>query len=90
MSNLRQTLARLFKGHARKRHALPQVCDTCAFVEFFRSNGDGQSARLQAFCRCPQSPFHDRPIPRTRRCDFWQQADRPAEKPPVGDPNLTV
>ena len=30
----------------------PPSCDTCAFVEFFRSNGDGQVSRLNTFCRC--------------------------------------
>lgn len=68
----------------------PGACDACAFVDFFRSNGDGQSARLQGFCRCPHGPFHDRPLPRARRCDAWEQASERAEKPQVGDPNLTV
>ncbi len=65
-------------------------CDTCAFVEFFRSNGDGQVPRLNAFCRCPGGPSQDRPIPEVRRCAHWQRALRPAEKPHVGDPTLTV
>lgn len=65
-------------------------CDTCAFVEFFRSNGDGQVPRLNAFCRCSDSPFQDRPLPGARRCAHWQRALRPAEKPRVGDPTLTV
>ena len=68
----------------------PQSCDTCAFVEFFRSNGDGQVPRLHAFCRRPGGPFQDRPIPAARRCDDWQRAPHPPEKPHVGDPTLTV
>jgi hypothetical protein len=35
--------------------------DACAFVDFLRSSGDGQAARLQAFCRCPTGPDKDRP-----------------------------
>lgn len=84
MIRLRRTLNTLFRART-----LPG-CDTCAFVDFFRSNGDGQAARLQAFCRCPQGPFNDRPLPPARRCDFWRQTERPHEKPRVGDPNLTV
>lgn len=68
----------------------PPRCDTCAFVEFFRSNGDGQMPRLHAFCRCPTGPHRDQPVPRTRRCDQWQQAKHPVVKPRVGDPSLTV
>jgi hypothetical protein len=85
MTTLREKLATLLR-----RKAEPTTCDTCAFVEFFRSNGDGQTARLQAFCRCPNGLFADRPIPAERHCGAWQQATRPAEKPTVGDPNLTV
>ncbi len=73
-----------------RRKSPPMSCDTCAFVEFFRSNGDGQTARLQAFCRRPGGSFEDRPIPPERRCSGWQRATEPAEKPRVGDPTLTV
>ncbi|OIO91926.1 MAG: hypothetical protein AUK03_10430 [Anaerolineae bacterium CG2_30_64_16] len=65
-------------------------CDTCAYVQFFRSSGDGQAPRLLAFCRCPGGPHHDRPIPPQRRCDRWRLADVPAARPVVGDPTLTV
>ncbi len=85
MNRLRKTLARLVQ-----RGRTPQTCDACAFVEFFRSNGDGQAARLQAFCRCPDGPFTNRPIPRARHCAAWQLAAKPSPKPSVGDPTLTV
>lgn len=65
-------------------------CDTCAYVHFFRSNGDGQVPRLNAFCRCPNGPYRDRPIPRARRCDMWQPSTGKTERPEVGDPSLTV
>ncbi len=82
---IKKRLASLFRRQAK----LP-ACDTCAFVEFFRSNGDGQSARLQAFCRCPDGPFADRPIPVERRCAEWRPSSGPVDKPRVGDPTLTV
>jgi hypothetical protein len=85
MSTLKDKLAILF---ARK--PAPVTCDTCAFVEFFRSNGDGQTPRLQAFCRCPGGAFESRPVPRERRCERWERASEPPEKPRVGDPTLTV
>lgn len=72
------------------RRTEPPSCDTCALVEFFRSNGDGQVSRLNAFCRCPGGPFEDRPVPQARRCDRWQRAERPVPRPPVGDPTLGV
>lgn len=72
------------------RRAQPPRCDTCQFVEFFRSNGDGQVPRLNAFCRCPLGPYQDRPVPPQRTCERWQRADRVATKPSVGDPTLTV
>jgi hypothetical protein len=85
VSTIRQTLGALLgKGTDRP------VCDTCAFVEFFRSNGDGQVTRIHAFCRCPAGPFEDRPVPRDRRCERWRRADTPPVKPQVGDPSLTV
>lgn len=70
--------------------AEPPRCDTCAFVEFFRSNGDGQVTRLHTFCRCPDGPFEDRPVPQARRCERWQRAKQPATRPTVGDPTLTT
>lgn len=85
MSTIRQKLKALF-GSGREQ----PVCDTCAFVEFFRSNGDGQVTRVHAFCRCPGGPFEDRPIPPERRCERWQRADHPPVKPKVGDPTLSV
>ena len=85
MTTLKDRIATLF---ARKPP--PTACDTCAFVEFFRSNGDGQAARLQAFCRCPGGPLENRPVPPERRCDWWKRASMPPEKPSVGDPTLTV
>jgi hypothetical protein len=66
------------------------ACDACAFVDYFRSNGDGQATRLQAFCRCPGGPFEDRPIPRERFCPRWEQAKTPVARPRVGDSSLTV
>jgi hypothetical protein len=33
-----------------------RTCDTCAFLDVFRSSGDGQVTRLHAFCCGPQSP----------------------------------
>ena len=84
MSTILSTLRRVL------RRTAPPSCDTCAWVEFFRSNGDGQVPRLNALCRCPAGPFQDRPIPGVRRCADWQRALRPAEKPRVGDPTLTV
>jgi hypothetical protein len=65
-------------------------CDVCAYVEFFRSTGDGQVSRLNAFCRCPDGPYQDRPVPAARRCERWQPATDPVVKPQVGDPRLTV
>jgi len=73
-----------------RRQRPASSCDNCAFVEFFRSNGDGQVPRLHAFCRCPGGPFQDRPVPSARRCDRWQPADGPVDVPTVGDPTLTV
>lgn len=67
-----------------------RTCDTCAFLDIFRSNGDGQVTRLHAFCRGPQSPFHDRPAPPERTCAVWQKSDGPRQSPKVGDPNLTA
>jgi len=68
----------------------PPSCDTCAFVEFLRSNGDGQVSRLVVFCRCPGGAHEDRPVPQSRRCERWQRAEQPASKPVVGDPTLTA
>ena len=85
MSTIRGKLTALFG----KRDTRP-ACDTCAFVEFFRSNGDGQVPRLHAFCRCPEGPFENLPVPGERRCPQWQRAERPPPKPHVGDPTLTV
>ncbi|HPM25436.1 MAG TPA: hypothetical protein PLP66_16115 [Phycisphaerae bacterium] len=84
MSALRAALAALLRKGRRT------TCDECAFVEFFRSSGDGQVPRLNAFCRCPGGPYQDRPIPPARRCERFQQREGPAEKPAVGDPTLTV
>lgn len=80
-------LARLIKRQGGQE---PPGCDTCAFVEFFRSNGDGQVPRLHTFCRCPGGPYQDRPVPPERICPRWAQAEKPIEKPAVGDPTLTV
>jgi hypothetical protein len=85
VATIRNKLRALFSPQRK-----PQSCDTCAFVEFFRSNGDGQVTRIHAFCRCPGGPFADRPVPPARRCDLWQRADQPPAKPAVGDPTLTV
>lgn len=65
-------------------------CDTCAFAEIFRSNGDGQVTRLHTFCRASQSAYHDRPVPPERLCEHWQKAEGPQDRPQVGDPNLTA
>lgn len=73
----------------RLRHRPRPSCDTCAFVHFFRSNGDGQMSRLHAFCRCPGGTYQDRPVPPARTCAGWQRAVQPTEKPQVGDPTLT-
>ncbi len=81
-------LTRALRRLRRKRPA--ETCDNCAFVEFFRSNGDGQVSRLNAFCRCPGGPVQDRPVPPARWCARWQPADGPVEVPTVGDPTLTV
>ena len=80
-------LARLTRPAGRRSSP---GCDTCAFVEFFRSNGDGQVPRLHAFCRCPDGPYRDRPVPPSRHCPRWTPAEKPIEKPTVGDPTLTV
>ena len=85
MSAIRARLAALLRRRQRTT-----VCDDCAFVEFFRSSGDGQMPRLNAFCRCPDGPYRDRPIPPARHCDKWQQRRGPVDKPKVGDPTLTV
>jgi len=74
----------------RLRRTATPVCDTCAFVEFFRSNGDGQVPRLHAFCRCPDGPHQDRPGPSSRSCAVWKRAELPIDKPSVGDPTLTA
>jgi hypothetical protein len=65
-------------------------CDSCAFVDIFRSNGDGQVMRLHSFCRSPLSPFADRPVPPERLCGQWQPSSESPSPPRVGDPNLTV
>jgi hypothetical protein len=65
-------------------------CDSCAFAETFRSNGDGQVTRLHTFCRARQSSYCDRPVPQERLCEHWRKADRPPDRPQVGDPNLTA
>ena len=65
-------------------------CDNCRFVQFIRSNGDGQVPRLVGLCQNPASPYFQRPLPRERVCPFWQKADHPAPKPPVGDASLTI
>jgi hypothetical protein len=83
------TIGQKFAALFRKGESGPS-CDTCAYVEFFRSNGDGQVTRVHAFCRCPLGPFEDRPVPRERYCERWQRADKPPIKPKVGDPTLTV
>ena len=83
--SLKRKLGSFFRPRPAQR-----TCDTCAFVDFFRSNGDGQTARLQAFCRCPTGPFQDRPVPAQRRCERWERASTPPPKPRVGDPTLTV
>lgn len=67
-----------------------RTCDTCAFLDIFRSNGDGQVTRLHAFCRGPQSPFCDRPAPPQRTCAAWQKLEGQRQIPEVGDPNLTA
>lgn len=85
MPALRAALAALLRTRRRTT-----TCDNCAFVEFFRSTGDGQVPRLNAFCRCPGGPFQDRPVPPARHCERWQQRQGPIEKPAVGDPTLTV
>jgi hypothetical protein len=85
VSSIREKLTSLFNKGDNLR-----ACDTCAFVDFFRSNGDGQVTRMHAFCRCEGGPFHDRPIPSERRCGSWQRADKPPAKPKVGDPTLSV
>ena len=78
-------------GLRRKFARAERPCyDNCAFVEFFRSNGDGQVPRLQALCRCPDGPFRDRPVPYARHCERYQRASAPVEKPVVGDPTLTA
>ncbi len=81
-------LTNLMRRIRRQRHS--DSCDNCAFVEFFRSNGDGQVPRLHAFCRCPGGPFQDRPLPPARRCVCWQPSAGPVDVPTVGDPTLTV
>jgi hypothetical protein len=68
----------------------PSSCDNCAFVEFFRSTGDGQMSRLNAFCRCPGGDYEDRPVPQARRCERWQRSAGPVPRPSVGDPTLSV
>lgn len=90
MTTIREKLAAIFRPKPRTGVCDTCVCDTCAFVDFFRSNGDGQTARLQVFCRCPGGPYEDRPAPPERRCPRWQAATGPIEKPRVGDPTLTV
>jgi hypothetical protein len=85
VSTIRQKLS-AFLGKGNDRPS----CDTCAFVEFFRSNGDGQVTRIHAFCRREDGPYQDRPVPRERRCEDWQRSEHPPVKPAVGDPTLTV
>ena len=76
--------------HRLAERAEPPSCDTCAFVEFFRSTGDGQVSRFNAFCRCPGGAYEDRPVPQVRRCERWQRAPGPVSRPSVGDPTLSV
>ena len=88
MSTLARQAARL--ANRLWSRTEPPSCDTCAFVEFFRSNGDGQVSRLNAFCRCLGGAYEDRPVPQARLCERWQRAERPAARPAVGDPTLSV
>lgn len=67
-----------------------RTCDRCAFLDVFRSNGDGQVTRLHAFCRASQSAHFNRPVPPERTCPAWQRAEEPPVAPSVGDPNLTA
>lgn len=85
MTGIRRKLAEILD-----RKTTATVCDTCAFVEFFRSNGDGQVPRLHTFCGCPGGPFEGGPVPPARRCNQWQRTSQPAKKPEVGDPTLTA
>ena len=65
-------------------------CYSCRFCEVFRSNGDGQVSRLHAFCRNPESPYSDRPIPGERWCDLWQRGDRKGEPEELEETGLTA
>ena len=67
-----------------------RTCDRCAFMDVFRSNGDGQVTRLHTFCRAPQSAHLNRPVPPERTCVAWQRAVKPPDAPEVGDANLTA
>jgi len=66
------------------------TCDRCAFVDVFRSNGDGQVTRLHTFCRNRMSPHYDRPAPAERTCSAWQRGKDDPSLPDVGDPTLTA
>jgi hypothetical protein len=63
-----------------------RTCDTCAFLDVFRSNGDGQVTRLHAFCRGPQSPHQDRPRAVGAHLWAWQKSDDQRRSPTVGIP----
>lgn len=69
---------------------LGRTCDTCEFADTFRSNGDGQVTRLHTFCRGPQSPYSNRPVPSERWCNAWERRRSRRQPPQVGDPNLTA
>ncbi len=53
-------------------HLRGRTCHTCAFLDVFWSSGDGQVSKRHAFCRHPQSPYANRPIPPEAWCPFWQ------------------
>ncbi len=66
-----------------RRKIQPPSCYTCQYADAFRTNGDGQVSRWQVFCRSPDSPYRDRPIPSELHCPAW--APRPKTAPPIPD-----
>ncbi|HEY80352.1 MAG TPA: hypothetical protein EYP25_10125 [Anaerolineae bacterium] len=61
----------IFWNHVRGR-----TCHTCAYLHIFMSSGDGQVSKRHAFCRNPDSPYANRPIPNEAWCPHYRAANR--------------
>lgn len=57
-------------------HLRGRTCHTCAYLDVFYSSGDGQVSKRHAFCRHPQGPYANRPIPAERWCPYYKKKAR--------------